>query len=369
MAQLDDLEEILDYTVQETEKSEPNIFRIAGFPHYEDVLSNIYAFYFDKTESHGLDFLFMRSLLNLISRKKRNGVEESAFEAIDYKVIREAISTKKGAIDLVIRDLDDSNSIIIENKVYAGLYNDLEDYYSTSKASNKIGVVMSLEEIDLSRQSNEIQKNFVNITHLEFMTEVNNNLEDYERGVNAKFLIYLNDLYQNICDMSKTEPEISENVKFYLKNADKINQLVGIKREAEQYFYDSVTPILGENNWESPRLNIETVGFKDSSGCIVGYIYFNQYFSKEKKLKFEFWIKGVESVNNWNKGRYEEFQKKCPNLSPEIEFPQQSEGKEWKMIAIRTIDVGDGLNFVGLINNELSTTWKKVREVIKPLIK
>ncbi|MEL7005695.1 MAG: hypothetical protein AAFN93_23650, partial [Bacteroidota bacterium] len=166
-----------------------------------------------------------------------------------------------------------------------------------------------------------------------------------------------------------TEPEISENVKFYLKNADKINQLVGIKREAEQYFYDSVTPILGENNWESPRLNIETVGFKDSSGCIVGYIYFNQYFSKEKKLKFEFWIKGVESVNNWNKGRYEEFQKKCPNLSPEIEFPQQSEGKEWKMIAIRTIDVGDGLNFVGLINNELSTTWKKVREVIKPLIK
>ena len=50
-------------------KSKPKTFLgIAKQPHYENVLSNIYAFYFDVNEVHQFKDLFIKSLLELINR-------------------------------------------------------------------------------------------------------------------------------------------------------------------------------------------------------------------------------------------------------------------------------------------------------------
>lgn len=48
-------------------KSKPKTFLgIAKQPHYEDVLTNWYAFYFDDSEEHGLKGLFIESLMELL---------------------------------------------------------------------------------------------------------------------------------------------------------------------------------------------------------------------------------------------------------------------------------------------------------------
>ena len=42
-----------------------SIFNIAGYPHYENVASNILAFYFNPDNEHGLGNLLLHSLLSL----------------------------------------------------------------------------------------------------------------------------------------------------------------------------------------------------------------------------------------------------------------------------------------------------------------
>ena len=44
-----------------------SIFNIAGYPHYENVASNILAFYFNPDNEHGLGNLLLHSLLSLIN--------------------------------------------------------------------------------------------------------------------------------------------------------------------------------------------------------------------------------------------------------------------------------------------------------------
>ncbi len=51
-------------TLPGTFKSE-TIFNIAGYPHYENVCSNILAFYLNPNNEHGLGNLLFSSLMNL----------------------------------------------------------------------------------------------------------------------------------------------------------------------------------------------------------------------------------------------------------------------------------------------------------------
>ena len=43
------------------EEKETNIFDITGYPHYENVASNILKFFFDTNEVHGYRDLWLRS--------------------------------------------------------------------------------------------------------------------------------------------------------------------------------------------------------------------------------------------------------------------------------------------------------------------
>lgn len=41
-----------------------NYFQVSGYPHYENVVSNILAFYLDAQEEHRLSNLWLESLMN-----------------------------------------------------------------------------------------------------------------------------------------------------------------------------------------------------------------------------------------------------------------------------------------------------------------
>ncbi|WP_165389660.1 PD-(D/E)XK nuclease family protein [Ancylomarina subtilis] len=206
---------------------------IAKQPHYENVLSNLYAFFFDVNEEHGLKDLFISTFIDIIQVKTKGQGKQFYFD--DGFEVRTEVGTGEGRIDLFLAN--ESSAIIIENKVYHNLINPLANYWALIdriELQNKIGVVLSLRKIPYT--GNE---NFINITHLELMEEVMRNLNIYEEQASPKFLIFLEDLHQNIKNLSLSHMKVEE-LELFLLNKDKINQLVKYRRNIQVHVEDEI---------------------------------------------------------------------------------------------------------------------------------
>jgi hypothetical protein len=212
------LEHFLDNNVIPKIKKRPKTFLgIAKQAHYENVMSNIYAFYFSIEEVHGMKDLFITSLLELIDATTL-GKLKNVNEINDFDVNTEVRTEKNGRIDLLLSSQD--HAIIIENKVYHRLNNNLEDYWQSTKVNddleiNKIGIVLSLNKL------NVIHPKFINITHLELLKKVIQNLGNYIMDAKHKYVFYLQDFYQNSINLSKSEMDSNE-LKFYFDHQTQI---------------------------------------------------------------------------------------------------------------------------------------------------
>jgi hypothetical protein len=209
-------------------KGKPKTFLgIAKQPHYENVLSNIYAFYFNVNEVHKFEDLFVNSLLELIDPKK-----EKIHTFSNFNVFTEFSISKQRRIDILLKN--NEQAIIIENKVYHHLNNDLSAYYKEVKADTKVGVVFSLHPI-----SNIKPSYFVNITHLELLQQVYKNIGEYIIKGSNKYGVFLNDFYQNVINL--TQPLMDENsFNFYFENKEKINNLITYKASAREFIENEV---------------------------------------------------------------------------------------------------------------------------------
>lgn len=94
-------------------------FDICGYPHYENVVSNVLAFFFDPFKPHELKNTCIEALIH-ISNPEIENIDEV------WEVDREVRTDKGTFIDILIKN--DDYVVLIENKVYADLYNDLEGY-------------------------------------------------------------------------------------------------------------------------------------------------------------------------------------------------------------------------------------------------
>ena len=61
---------IINEPIVLAQPEDPTTFDISGYPHYEEVISNWYAFFFDPAEEHSPDDLFLQSLVVLINEYK-----------------------------------------------------------------------------------------------------------------------------------------------------------------------------------------------------------------------------------------------------------------------------------------------------------
>lgn len=212
------LEDFLDHNVIPKIKKRPKTFLgIAKQPHYENVMSNIYAFYFNVDEVHGMQDLFINSLLEIINESKLKDQKKIAAIS-DFEVSTEVSTKKNGRIDILLSS--DDHAIIIENKVYHTLNNNLEDYWNSTNVTdniedNKIGIVLSLNKLNVTH------RHFINITHIELLKRVIQNLGSYFMDAKDKYVVFLKDFYQNSINLSKSEMD-SKELKFYFDNQPKI---------------------------------------------------------------------------------------------------------------------------------------------------
>lgn len=199
-------------------ESVPTIIEIAGFPHYENVCSNILAYYFDTSNPHGLKSLMLRSLLDCV----KNDLYSKIDETVD--VIREQPTHSQKRIDIVIKT--EELVIAIENKIYAGIYNDFYDYsryidieYASLK--NRLKIILSLNQ---ALQENH-PSGFINITYADFIQKIKDNIGEYMLSGDNKAIIFLLDFLQTMQNLNKPDIMNPAILDFFNKNKQAIENL------------------------------------------------------------------------------------------------------------------------------------------------
>lgn len=138
------------------------------------------------------------------------------------------ISKKDGnkkRIDLVIQDWN--NAILIENKVYHTLNNDLDLYWRSVKYPNarKTGLVLTLSPLYLR------QSNWVNITHKEWIDYVRTLIRERDIQLDERNKIYLSDFMSTIEMLSDNK---KEKLEFYLRNREVLNYINSIIEDSKE---------------------------------------------------------------------------------------------------------------------------------------
>ena len=147
-------------------KKEKTFMQIAGYPHYENVCSNILAFYLNPNEEHRLNNIVLTTLLGIIKEKDEKVNTKISFS--NMSILREFPTENGNRIDIVIQNAE--IAIGIENKIMAQVYNDLDDYYKTIDKLNKNSVKVLLS---LHNETETATKNkFINITYNEFFEKL-----------------------------------------------------------------------------------------------------------------------------------------------------------------------------------------------------
>ncbi len=250
---LSNLEIFLNNTHIPRVKKQPKTFLgIAKQPHYENVLSNILAFYFNVGEAHKLGDLFIVSLLELVTEKFGENIKD--FDGFsDFQVQTETTTNKGGRIDLLL--YNDDHCIIIENKVYHTLGNDLDDYYNSQikkyNKNNIAGVVLSLFPISFITHPE-----FINITHKQLLTRVMKNIGGYLLEADTTYIVFLKDLYQNTLNLS-TKQMKPEDIQFYKEHRDNIHQTARFLNRFKDHVKREIEATCGILNGDVEYLNLK----------------------------------------------------------------------------------------------------------------
>jgi hypothetical protein len=312
-------------------------FDIAGFPDYEQVVSNIYKYFFDPDESHGLKNLFLDSLLELAG-------SDMTFHTVKIKT--EVFTDNGGRIDILITDESAGqkkidNAIIIENKVYASLYNDLEDYYDSVKAGNKLGIVLSPKKLSNLKDKHHA---FINILHGELMQKVKSNIGPYFNAMPEKAYTFLKEFILNLEAMSISE-EKKDQLKFYYENRTKIDQLASLKDDAKQFLIDQCYKLMPYGKWKWNRVYERGFILRFGERGLSLFFHFDE-LSSDNKISAGFWYLHKDIANTYSKRiNIEKIKDKFGDC---FEYPADKDGRNSFQIAAKEWQIGTFEEFIDL---------------------
>ncbi|WP_304234830.1 PD-(D/E)XK nuclease family protein [Jiulongibacter sediminis] len=277
---------------KEAEHQEFDSFAISGYPHYENVLSNWFAFFLTTRNEHGFASLFGEALKNAIARKFN--IENLDWLDKDLTAVREVITNKGNFIDIILFDEGEpdhksfSNCLIIEHKINASVYNDLDDYYSSVETSGESGSKTAL--ILSARNRSDNDANFLNICYGEWLAEIRLLLGKYQPYANYKFILYLTDLLINMDKLSDTM-DSSNSLNFCFEYGEQIMQLTKVKEQADAQLASQLRTALESTGFEFYKNNPAGFSIRDKDDRILVYTKTEELFSHHK-CTYQLWLKG-----------------------------------------------------------------------------
>ena len=198
-------------------KASKSIFDITSRSYYENVISDILAFYFDPDNEHGLRDLMLRSLVNL--------TDSGDIRLDNVKVTREFPTIGKGRIDFLVET--DDQIIGIENKKFSKLHNNLEDYSvsidqlaeNLNKEAN-IKIVLSINDL-------KCDYGFVNITYRQYCAKIRENLGKYVNASSQKWTLFLIDFLIDFEKLGGIDIDMNNPLdNFFISKDEEINFLI-----------------------------------------------------------------------------------------------------------------------------------------------
>jgi len=228
-----------DFKAIPKHKQTKTFMEISGYPHYENVCSNILAFYFDPSNEHQFEDLFLNSLLHI--------VEKDFCVDLDYEKIivhREYQTENYKRIDIVIET--DNYVIGIENKIFHHLNNDLEDYYKTITTlchgkRKPIAIILSLNELNIQYDIEFIRKNhFANITYKSVFQNIKQNIGKYLSSSNISHINYITDFIKSIENLTPKTMENRALYEFFKNNSEILQELTDSFSQFKKSLYQRV---------------------------------------------------------------------------------------------------------------------------------
>ena len=190
---------------------------IAGYPHFENVCSNILSFYLQPSNNHGFGTLFLDALATLIN-------EEIEIGGQSIEVRREVLTNNGKRIDLVIES--ESFVIGIENKIFAGLYSPFQEYSehleSICQDRQVSKILLSLRSIDASIDLN----GFKPISYETFFQKVVANIGSFLLTAQEPHITFLKDFIKTIQNLQHTTTMDAQRLKYFHENQQNISALL-----------------------------------------------------------------------------------------------------------------------------------------------
>jgi hypothetical protein len=196
--------------------------------------------------------LFRDTLLELIGQK---GITRFEFEG-DFWAEREYYTPKGNRIDIVMQTTEankqinvssaDSAAIVIENKIFHFLSNDLQDYLNAVSANRKAGVLLTLRKEAIPEH---VKEYFVNITHAEWCSAIQQ--KGIPHTLTPKEFIYLTDFLSHMTDIVNSQQ--SEEARFFFDHSEKILKAVDVHNKAWDY-------LILQLKYAATKLNYELSG-------------------------------------------------------------------------------------------------------------
>jgi hypothetical protein len=215
--------------IHKQEKPGKTFLEIAGCPHYENVWSNILAFYLNPKVEHNFGVRPLENFLQLIN------TEDRQFDCNSVKVRREHPTIQNNRLDIVIET--DTFVLGIENKVNASLYNDLADYAATI---DKLAEGRATYKIVLSKYQCQCDNGFINVLYNDFLKQLRfvTSTDDKTNKYQILFQDFLDTIYNEInCNPMNDNPEM---VKFFTDNNPQIQELLSYSKRMKDFVFNKL---------------------------------------------------------------------------------------------------------------------------------
>lgn len=261
----------------------PTFMEIARYPHYENVCSNILAFFLQPDAPHGLAYLLVESLLALTD------VEE---HQANITVEREVPTHTGNRIDLVIES--DTHVIAIENKIFHSVNNpfhDYQDYIETCNPGQK-NIVKLLLSLNVTPEHTLC--GFHPITYADLFFQVRTRIGDYLTDAENKYVIFLLDFMKTIEHLTQ---EPSMNRAFLTLLQERQGDVLDLITEVEKFRAELRSKVkeLGQ------LIEVKNQSFPIKQVCWRESQQLADYLVHEIKVSGDFTIAidAVISINGW----------------------------------------------------------------------
>ncbi|MDE0206474.1 MAG: PD-(D/E)XK nuclease family protein [Candidatus Tectomicrobia bacterium] len=197
----------------------PTFMEVAGYPYYENVCSNILAFFLYPTHPHKLGMLFLEALARVADIQDLEGMSNSQVE-------REVRTEAGNSIDILIES--DSHAVLVENKIFAGVNNPLAEYAAFLEAkeqAHKHKLLLTLEPTDAGTEHG-----FENITYEKLLNEIRALLGRYAGNADSGYLTFLLDFLNTLDNLQGGEVMNAEFVDFLAANFTEAKEFFGTIR-------------------------------------------------------------------------------------------------------------------------------------------